>query len=228
MAPEEDIHNSNIDVFVELEDSRSYTTYIATPNNHYWIMENDGMDYFCGCPFVIVKSLAHDNIERALTAYSKDDAYWLKYYYSIGVTKINELNKIVKRSFNSPILKENVKIKNIIYPVPLSEIEDIKIGNIDVFVQMQDGLTYVIDVATPSYYYKHMETQRLDYYCGRPAILVKGLTHDNIERALTDCTEFDAYILKCYHMAGIIEIGELDKVLDESFRENEEFFDGFE
>jgi len=96
-----DIDNGNLDVFVELEDGNSYTVVITTPNNYYWYMDNEGKDYYCGCPDVIVKSLTHDNIERALSAYAENDAYWLKCYYLPGVIENRELNKIIENVFHS-------------------------------------------------------------------------------------------------------------------------------
>lgn len=50
-----DITNDNIDVFVELEDGSTYVLVVATPKNLYWCMENENVDFLCGCPQIIVK-----------------------------------------------------------------------------------------------------------------------------------------------------------------------------
>ena len=53
-----DIENSNIDVFVELEDNYTYTVVVATSKNIESLMDKDKMNYFePGSPFIIVKKL---------------------------------------------------------------------------------------------------------------------------------------------------------------------------
>jgi hypothetical protein len=60
--------DGNLDVWAELEDGNKYSFLVATPNNIYWSMENEGTDYFFGVPPVFVKQLTAENIERALNA----------------------------------------------------------------------------------------------------------------------------------------------------------------
>ena len=73
--------NDNIDVHVELEDGREFTFIIATPNNIFWCMDNEGKDYFFGEPVVFVKRLTQDNVERAVIAIvAEDDGKWLSVY----------------------------------------------------------------------------------------------------------------------------------------------------
>jgi hypothetical protein len=73
--------NDNIDVNVVLEDERHYTFVVATPNNVFWCMENEGKDYFFGAPMLFVKSLTVENIERAIEAIvNEDDGRWLGIY----------------------------------------------------------------------------------------------------------------------------------------------------
>jgi len=75
--PEKD----NMDVHVVLEDGRQFTFVIATPNNIYRCMENEGIDYFFGEPFLFVKEFTQENIERAIKAIvSEDDGHWLGIY----------------------------------------------------------------------------------------------------------------------------------------------------
>jgi len=50
----------------------AYTASVATPNNIYWCMENEGLDYFFGCPPLFVKRLTQENVERALKALIED------------------------------------------------------------------------------------------------------------------------------------------------------------
>ncbi len=73
--------NDNIDVHVVLEDDREFTFVVATPNNIFWCMDNEGIDYFFGEPILFVKRLTKENIERALRALvDEDGGKWLKVY----------------------------------------------------------------------------------------------------------------------------------------------------
>jgi len=70
-----DVDNGNYDVFVELDDGRVYSITVATPNNVYWCMQNEGLDYFFGCPILFVKRLTTDNVERAILALIDDERF---------------------------------------------------------------------------------------------------------------------------------------------------------
>jgi|SRR4051794_618908 hypothetical protein len=76
-----DPENGNEDVHLYLEDGRIYSFVMATPNNIYWCMDNEGIDYFFGIPPLFVKSLSTENIRRAFEALlSEDDERWLEVY----------------------------------------------------------------------------------------------------------------------------------------------------
>jgi hypothetical protein len=82
--------NDNLDVLVTLEDGRTYIFVVSTPNNIYWCMENDGKEYFFGCPEVFVRRMTRENIEAALTALVvEDDGKWLEVYGALQ-TRISE------------------------------------------------------------------------------------------------------------------------------------------
>ncbi len=73
--------NDNLDVHVTLEDGREFTFIVATPNNVFWCMENEGVDYFFGEPMLFVKCLTPENIEKAIRAIvAEDNGKWLKVY----------------------------------------------------------------------------------------------------------------------------------------------------
>ena len=73
--------NDNIDVHITLEDGREFTFVFATPNNIFWCMENEGIDYYFGDPVVFVKNLTKQNIESALhRLVAEDDGKWLSVY----------------------------------------------------------------------------------------------------------------------------------------------------
>jgi hypothetical protein len=83
------IENSNIDVFVELEDAYTYIVVVATAKNIESLMDKEKINYFePGYPFIIVKKLTKEIITEAVEAYASDDAYWLKLYHFAG--KINK------------------------------------------------------------------------------------------------------------------------------------------
>ena len=83
--------NDNIDVLVHLMDGRVYGLVVATPNNIFWCMENEKIDYYFGVPPVFVASLTPENIERALEALvSESDGHWLDVYGTLQRQKTNE------------------------------------------------------------------------------------------------------------------------------------------
>lgn len=113
-------------------------------------------------------------------------------------------------------------VKEIIFPTSLQDIED---DNIDVFVRLGDGLTYVVVVATHRNIITLMNKQENNFLKpGCPFIIVKELTQKTIEKAIKAYTEDDAYWLKLYHFAGNIEMSILDKLKDEQLKESSEPF----
>ena len=75
----EDIYDDNLDVFVELEDGSKYTVIVGTPKNLLTLMNRHGMDFLePGGPFIIVRKLTMEVIEKAIDAHTENNAYWLK------------------------------------------------------------------------------------------------------------------------------------------------------
>lgn len=75
--------NDNIDVHVVLRDGREFTFVIATPNNIFWCMDNENVDYFFGVPMIFVKRLTRESIEGVVNHIaSEDDGRWLAVYGS--------------------------------------------------------------------------------------------------------------------------------------------------
>ena|ERR1035441_604967 len=76
-----DPENDNIDVHVHLSDGRVYSLLVATPNNIYRCMANEGIDHYFGTPPLFVKSLTDECIGRAVRALLSDDSgRWLGIY----------------------------------------------------------------------------------------------------------------------------------------------------
>lgn len=59
-------------------------------------MEKEGIDYYCGCPIIIVRKLTEGNILRAISEYAREDAYALKYYHSYRGVDLETLNKVLR------------------------------------------------------------------------------------------------------------------------------------
>ncbi len=117
-----------------------------------------------------------------------------------------------------------LKINNITYPTPLSYIKDIENDNIDVFVELEDGITYTVVVSTPKNLIWYMDKEEMDYINpSPPLVMVRTLTEDNIRKALESFAEKDAYWLKLYHLAGkrdgIFDVKEMDRVIGEMHEE---------
>jgi hypothetical protein len=75
--------NDNLDVHVVLDNGQEFTFTVATPNNIFWCMENEGIDYFFGSPIVFVKNLTKENIEKAMERIvAEDGGKWLTVYGS--------------------------------------------------------------------------------------------------------------------------------------------------
>ena len=106
-----DIENSNIDVFVELEDAYIYTVVVATAKNIESLMDKEKINYFePGYPFIIVKKLTKEIITEAIEAYASDDAYWLKLYHFAG--KINKTIFNTLQAEHTEYLKELDELDN--------------------------------------------------------------------------------------------------------------------
>jgi hypothetical protein len=83
----EDIYDDNIDVGVELENGCEYTVTVGTPKNFLTLMNRREMDFLGpGCPFIIVRKLTMEVIEKAIHAHAQYDAYWLKlHHFSVSI-----------------------------------------------------------------------------------------------------------------------------------------------
>src|SRR5260370_39170207 len=83
VSPPEGVNpeNDNIDVHVRLDDGRVYSFLVATPNNIFWCMANEGIDYYFGTPPLFVRLLNRECVEKAIQAIlTEDDGRWLEVY----------------------------------------------------------------------------------------------------------------------------------------------------
>jgi hypothetical protein len=79
----ENIYDDNIDVFVELENGRSYTVIVGTYQNVLSLLNQENSNFLHpGEPMIMVRKLTLEVIEEAIEAYAKHrDAYWLKLHH---------------------------------------------------------------------------------------------------------------------------------------------------
>ena len=93
----EDVYNSNIEVFVTLQDGFTLTIVVGTPKNLQYLMEKDKVNFYGpGLPWIIVQKLTKEIIQEAIKAYMDDkpEGYWLKLYYFAPDIDIAVLNQI--------------------------------------------------------------------------------------------------------------------------------------
>lgn len=97
-----------------------------------------------------------------------------------------------------------MKIVKIDYPTPLELIEGTQCDNVDVFVQLDDGITYTVVVATAKSLEKYMENEKLNYLPpAPPEIIVRNLDEYTIREALEAYAKDNAFWLKLYFLLGV-------------------------
>ena len=114
-----------------------------------------------------------------------------------------------------------MKVKEITFPTPLSEIKHIDDDNIDVFVDLEDGYSCTIVLITPKNLVTLMDRNKKCFFdIGHPMIIVKELSMDCIKSAIEAFSEGEAYWLKEYHLSGSFGIDLLNKMLDDKLRDS--------
>lgn len=106
-------------------------------------------------------------------------------------------------------------IKNISFPVPnqLEKIPDIEDNNIDVCVELEDGYTHTVIVATSKNLLSLMDKDKMNFLePGCPFIIVKRLTKEIIEETIKAYAEDNAYWLKFHNFAGELDMTVFDKL----------------
>ncbi|MGC6767339.1 hypothetical protein [Enterococcus sp. LJL51] len=107
-----------------------------------------------------------------------------------------------------------MKVLNIEYSIALDRINDIRNESIDVFVELGDGFTYVIEVATIKNITEMMEDGYLQPMC--PQIIVDELREEIIWRAMKSYAQEDAFWLKMNAMAHTFTNEDLQVKIDET------------
>ena len=88
----EDIFDTN--VAVKLENGHTYIVVVATQKNFLTLMDYEKSDFLSpGDPMIVVRKLTKEVVEKAIEAYAKDEAYYLKFYAAdLDVKTLNVLN----------------------------------------------------------------------------------------------------------------------------------------
>jgi hypothetical protein len=108
------------------------------------------------------------------------------------------------------------------YPTPLSKIKDIEDDNIDVFVELNDGMTYTLVVTTPKNLNTLMRNVDNNYIpAGPPFVIVKSLTEKNILDVIKTYVVNNAYWLKVYFLSGELDVNLMDKKIQQIRLDNE-------
>ena len=90
-----DIYDDNLDVFVELKDGSEHTVIIWTPKNFLTLINWYEMDFLePGYPFIIVKKLTMEVIEKAIYAHTQGNAHWSKLHHFSRSIKSGMFNKL--------------------------------------------------------------------------------------------------------------------------------------
>jgi hypothetical protein len=93
-------------------------------------------------------------------------------------------------------------IKRILYLFYGEDIPEIEHSNIEVIVELKDGYSYTVDVATLENIDYLIKKDKMNYLGpAYPTIIVKNLTKDSILEAIKVYEETnDGYLLKLYHI----------------------------
>jgi hypothetical protein len=82
-------------------------------------------------PIIVVKELTMENIERAIKAYAKEDAFWLKLYHLASGIDIKTLNILRDRWFERKKLINELLEKDQSIDIENYDLIDFDINNIN-------------------------------------------------------------------------------------------------
>ena len=110
-----------------------------------------------------------------------------------------------------------MKIKEIEYEIPP---QDLVNGCLDVFVTLENGSDYLVEVTTPGFLEVLMEEGKF-LPPGYPYIIVSELTDEILKAALQEFVDAkeDSYWLKLYHITATLNIKDVNEILDRKEKE---------
>jgi uncharacterized tellurite resistance protein B-like protein len=106
-----------------------------------------------------------------------------------------------------------MKVESINFLSPIEDIVNIFDDNMDVSVNLENGLNYVVVVGTPKNLLRLMENGKSNFISpGDPIVIVKKMTKEVVEEAIQAYADDDAHYLKFY--AAELDIKTLDILKD--------------
>ncbi|GGG15239.1 hypothetical protein GCM10010912_69580 [Paenibacillus albidus] len=144
--------------------------------------------------------------------------------------KTNEqtvINIYIKSTGNK---EDTMKVMEISYPTPLSTLSDIENDNIDVSIKLEDGTNITVVVSTPQNLIQQMNNENVNFIsASQPDIIVRSLTYENIQQAIEDYANGDAFWLKLLYVASIekkvVDMSRINLFLEEMNRLNNELLE---
>jgi hypothetical protein len=104
-----------------------------------------------------------------------------------------------------------MKVESINFLSPIEDIDD----NMDVSVNLENGLNYVVVVGTPKNLLRLMENEKSNFLSpGDPIVVVEKMTKEVVEEAIQAYAGDNAHYLKFY--AAELDIKTLDVLKDRS------------
>nr|QYB19057.1 hypothetical protein [Climaconeis cf. scalaris] len=107
----------------------------------------------------------------------------------------------------------------------LKEFLDPEDGNIDVFVELENGSKFVLVMATPKNLIYLMDKDKMDFLePDDPFVIVRSLTKKIIKEAVNSYAKDNGYWLKYYHFGGGVNITVFNR-LEEEYAESRKELD---
>ncbi|MGD6964404.1 hypothetical protein ACQCVB_19560 [Fictibacillus phosphorivorans] len=107
-----------------------------------------------------------------------------------------------------------MKITNILFVSEFDQIKDPENDSIEIIIELEDGYSYTMVVATPKNVYTVIEGEGRFLSSGPPMLFVKKLTKESVIKVVQDFATGDAYWLKSYYLATVHDIETLDQLID--------------
>jgi len=87
-----------------------------------------------------------------------------------------------------------LKVLEIEFPLYYEQLDKDN-GNMDVFVTLEDGMTYTMTVSTPSNYYWYKDKEEIDFIPAYPPdiIIERTLNKETVRKAFETFVEDNAY-----------------------------------
>jgi hypothetical protein len=115
-----------------------------------------------------------------------------------------------------------MKVKKLEYDIPLRNLVDWR-NSLDVFVTLEDGSEYLVEVITPRFLDVRIEERKF-LPPGYPYIIVSEFTNEIIQAAIEEFIgdREDSYWLKLYHITATLNIKDVNEILERKEKEYRE------